>query len=83
MIRSITAYRDSKGKIHETKEAALLVDIELALGKLGTGPESMTAGFALRVVAARAKLIPLLQDFDGPSPAPAAPVTSDLLCVRA
>jgi hypothetical protein len=31
MIRSITAYRDSKGKIHETKEAALLVDIELAL----------------------------------------------------
>jgi hypothetical protein len=66
MIQPITAYRDTEGKIHETKEGALTSEIERALGRIGNG-DSMTPGFAKRMIEAREALIPLLQEFDNPS----------------
>lgn len=65
MIRPITAYRDSAGQVHETKEGALIAEIERVIGRIGNG-EGLTTGIAKKLIEVRQPLIELLQEIDVP-----------------
>lgn len=68
MVTRISAWKDSKGAIHATKESALAAEIELALGKVGDTENAVTPGLAKLIIANRLPLIALLQEFDvGPT----------------
>lgn len=62
-ISAVEAWRDSNGTVHPTKEAALTVEVEKALGRIGNGSESMTPGLARKIIENRNILVPLLDAF--------------------
>lgn len=74
-ITAIEAWRDSVGTVHPTKDAALTVEVERALGRIGNGSESMTPGLARKIIENRDILMPLLKAF-GPVERPDAPNAS-------
>ncbi len=61
-VIEVSSWKDSQGVIHPTKEAALLAEIERAIGKVGNG-ESLTPGIARTLVENREQLIELLSEF--------------------
>lgn len=67
MAREVTAWYDDKGTLHASKEAALLSDIEAALGKIGDG-KGFTPGLAKLIADNRDQLMPILQQFDPVAP---------------
>ena len=62
-ITAIEAWRDSAGVVHPTKDLALTVEVERALGRIGNGSESMTPGLARKIIENRDILMPLLEAF--------------------
>lgn len=68
MPKAITAWRDERGGIHETHEAALLSDIEHCLSdgqRASSNGASITPGLAKLVAEKAACLIPLLDEWKG------------------
>ena len=50
-IIAVEAWRDSAGTLHASKDAALTVEVEKALGRIGNGgSESMTPGLARKII---------------------------------
>jgi hypothetical protein len=66
-IQPVQAWTDSTGALHPTKDAALTVELERALGRIGQGEASIAPGIAKMLVEKRDTIIPLLAAF-GPLP---------------
>jgi hypothetical protein len=66
MVEPIQCYRDSAGRIHQTKNEALLAELQIALGKSGSeSSESIvTPGLAALMRENRAALIDILRQFE-------------------
>ncbi len=66
MITETKAYRDPRGKLHDNKQDALLVCIEVSLSDGRQGSDngvSITPGLAKLVAERAADLAPLLQEW--------------------
>jgi hypothetical protein len=63
-IREVPAWTDSTGALHPSKDAALTVELERALGRIGQGETSIAPGIAKMLVEKRDQIIPLLAAFE-------------------
>ena len=60
MVREVTQWADSSGKVHPTFQDALIADIALTIGQKGDGPEGQPN--VAKIIAEKAKdLMPLLE----------------------
>lgn len=63
MARSIEAYRDERGSVHDTPEEAVIADIAAALGRVGE-EGGLTAGVAKLIFEKRPAIERAFADYD-------------------